>query len=361
MTLRIDIGGPSSGRLRFAASPLAELTAMLHVLAEPAHHPRLAGWAAEVWAGLRPELAERLREAEFLWRSSRADFLVPARPRPTLAEELDEVDRIDDETYVAAALVTTCGSNRVHFAARSPLADATARERALDLAQARGALQEAFAARLLADPAVVRARVRDTFEQCAEAFFDTAWRGVAVRLAADLRVKRDLLQRQGVGAALAAVSSAVTLAPDGNSIVVDKLQDNATAADGTGVAFLPSVFGRPHLVAVHAPGWRPVVQYPVAEEDRPEPVSLETVTLRLESLAHPVRLRLLRTLARGPHTTGELAHAWQLSPPEVSRHLAVLRRAGLLTSRRHGRYVRYTLNLPELTALGTDLLAAVLR
>jgi DNA-binding transcriptional ArsR family regulator len=361
MTLRIDISGPPSGQLRFAASPLAELTAMLHVLAEPAHHPQLAGWAGDVWAGLRPELAERLREAEFLWRSSRADFLVPARPRPTLAEELDDVDRIDDETYVTAALITTCGSNRVHFAGPSPLADATARERALDLAQARGALQEAFAERLLADPAAVRARVRHTLEQCAEAFFDTAWTSVAVQLATDLRLKNDLLKRQGIAAALASVSSAVTLAPAGNSIIVDKLQDRATTAHRTGVTFLPSVFGRPHLVAVHAPGWHPVVQYPVTEPSPPEPVPLETVTLRLEALAHPVRLRLLRTLARGPHTTGELAHAWELSPPEVSRHLAVLRRAGLLTTRRHGRYVHYTLNLPEMTTLGTDLLAAVLR
>lgn len=40
---------------------------------------------------------------------------------------------------------------------------------------------------------------------------------------------------------------------------------------------------------------------------------------------------------------------------------AVLRRVGLLTTRRHGRYVHYSLNLPELTTLGTDLLVAVLR
>jgi DNA-binding transcriptional ArsR family regulator len=104
-----------------------------------------------------------------------------------------------------------------------------------------------------------------------------------------------------------------------------------------------------------------VVQYPVAEASPSEQISLETVTLRLEALAHPVRLRLLRTLARGSHTTGELAHAWELSPPEVSRHLAVLRRAGLLTARRQGRYVHYTVNLPDLAALGADLLAAVLR
>lgn len=360
MTLRIDISGLPSERLRFAASPLAELTAMLHVLAEPGHHPQFAGWAADVWAGLRPGLAERLREAEFLWRSSQADFLLPARPRPTLAEELDDVDRIDDDTYVTAALVATCG-NRVHFAVPSPLTDAAARERALDLAQARGARQEAFAERLLADPAAVRARVRHTLEQCAEAFFDAAWAGSAVRLATDLRLKNDLLKRQGIGAALASVSGAVALAPDGDCILVDKLLDKATAAHGAGVTFIPSVFGSPHLAVVHSPGWHPVVQYPVAEAGPSEPVPLETVTLRLEALAHPVRLRLLRTLARGPHTTGELAHAWGLSPPEVSRHLAVLRRADLLTARRHGRYVRYTLNLPDLTALGTDLLAAVLR
>ncbi|OIJ69778.1 DUF5937 family protein [Streptomyces mangrovisoli] len=361
MTLRIDIGGLPSGRVRFAASPLAELTAMLHVLAEPGHHPRFAGWAADVWAGLRPELAERLREAEFLWRSSQADFLIPARPRATLAEELDDVDRLDDETYVTAALVTTCGSNRVHFAGSSPLSDPIARERALDVAQARGGLQEAFAERLLADPVGVRARVRRTLEECAEAFFDDAWAGASVQLATDLRLKNDLLRRQGLEAALASVSGAVTLAPDGDTIVVDKVQDKATAARGAGVTFIPSVYGRPHLVAVHAPGWHPVVQYPVAEPTPAEPVSLETVTLRLEALAHPVRLRLLRTLARGPHTTSELAHFWELSRPEISRHLAVLRRAGLLTARRHGRYVRYTLNLPDLTALGGDLLAAVLR
>ncbi|MFE2378241.1 DUF5937 family protein [Streptomyces sp. NPDC059398] len=31
--------------------------------------------------------------------------------------------------------------------------------------------------------------------------------------------------------------------------------------DRSGDGFLPSVFGRPHLMAAHPPGWRPVVQY----------------------------------------------------------------------------------------------------
>lgn len=45
----------------------------------------------------------------------------------------------------------------------------------------------------------MRARVRNTLEQCAEAFFDAAWTSIAVRLATDLRLKNGLLKRQGWG------------------------------------------------------------------------------------------------------------------------------------------------------------------
>ena len=363
MSLRIDITGLPAERVRFVVSPLAELIAMLHALAATEHHPWLVGWAAAVRGRLSPELSERLEEAEFLWRSSRADFLLPAEPGRSLEQELDDVDLIDDETYVASALVTTCGSSRVHFGDTSPLTDPAARERALEQAQACGTAQEAFAERLLADSAAVRTRVRETLEQCAEAFFDAEWPGIAARLAADVRAKTDLRERKGVRAALEAVSAALTMVEsmDGASVVVDKLQDNATSARGGGLSLVPSIFGSPHLFAVHARGWKPVLQYPVVEQPEPAQVPLDAVARRLEALAHPVRLRLVRTLARGRHTTSELARAWQLTAPEVSRHLAVLRKAGLLTAERRGRYVYYALDLTTVSGLGTDLLTAVLR
>jgi DNA-binding transcriptional ArsR family regulator len=362
VTLRIDITGLAPERLAFVPSPLAELTAMLHVLAAPEHHPRHAQWAADMRAGLAPDLTERLSEAEFLWRSSRAQFMVPAQPRASLAAELDDVDRIDDEKYITSALVTTCGSNRRYFVGPSLLADAATRDRALDQVQARGALQEDFARRLVADPAATRARVRETLEQCGEAFFDAAWTSLAAQLCADARMKKDLVERHGLGAALASASTALALAPDGDCIVLDKLQDNATSASNAGVTFIPTTFGHPHVVTVHAPGWQPVVQYPTAESgvaDEPNP--LQIMELRLEALAHPVRMRLVRTLARSPQTTGELAGAWSLTPPEVSRHLAVLRRAGLLTAQRQGRYVRHAVDLHALSRLGADLVSAIMR
>ncbi|MER6300963.1 DUF5937 family protein [Kitasatospora sp. NPDC001539] len=365
MSVTIDITGLPEDRLLFAPSPLAELNAMLHALAEPAHHPALHGWVTSTAAAIPAELSERLLEADFLWRSSRADFLVPGLPGATLTEELDAVDRIEDELFVAGALVTTCGSSRFARPTASPLTDPAANERARDLALARGPRQAAFADRLLADPPAVRALVRRMLEDCASVFFADAWRRVLPALAADARRKADLLARRGLAEAVGDLSPSVSLdqGADGRRrIVIDKLQDSTTSGTAAGgVTFIPTVFGRPHLLAVHARGWRPVLQYPVAEADGSDPVSLALVQQRLEALAHPVRLRLARTIARGPHTTGELADAWQLSAPEVSRHLAVLRKAGLLHTERRGRYMLYQLDLAGSARLGSDFLEALLR
>lgn len=88
---------------------------------------------------------------------------------------------------------------------------------------------------------------------------------------------------------------------------------------------------------------------------------MELLQLRMEALAHPMRMRLCRNLARSPYTTGELADSHGITPPEVSRHLAVLKKAGLVTTRRRGRYVLHALDLTVVARLGSDFLEGVLR
>jgi DNA-binding transcriptional ArsR family regulator len=207
----------------------------------------------------------------------------------------------------------------------------------------------------------VRAWVRRLLEDCEQAFFAEAWARVQHQLATDARHKADLLARHGLAATLTAMSPSMALSADGRRIVIDKLQDAATVASGHGVTFAPTAFGRPHLLVVHSPGWRPVVQYPTTEPGLPQPVPLELIQRRLEALAHPVRQRLARTLARGAHTTGELAASRNLSAPEVSRHLAVLRKAGLTRVSRRGRYVLYELDHAACARLGADFVEAILR
>ncbi|MGD9484652.1 DUF5937 family protein [Streptomyces sp. TRM70308] len=369
MSVVIDITSLPRERVLFAPSPLAELGVALHALAEPAHHPGLHGWTTTTAAALKPDLAGRLAEADFLWRSTISDILLPHQsvPGATLTEELDAVDEIDDERYVSAALEISCSVDYGR-GGPSPLVDAAAGERALERAAARGPRQLDFVQHLLADPPAVRAWIRRLLEDCEQAFFADLWQRVRGQLAADARHKGELLRHKGLAAALAAVSPVVALRQDahGESIVVDKLADGRTTATdpavGPGVTLVPTALGWPHLLVLHAPGWRPVIQYSAAGSDvRPGPESAELMERRLEALAHPVRVRMCRFLARAPYTTGELAAGLAITAPEVSRHLRTLRAAGLLTTRRHGRYVQHQLDVARTARLGSDFLEAVLR
>ncbi|MFG3260474.1 DUF5937 family protein [Streptomyces sp. NPDC048172] len=369
MSVVIDITGLPPERIVFSPSPLAELGAALHALAEPGHHPALHSWATATNAALKCDLADRLCEADFLWRSTRADILLPANPRPTLREELDDLDTMDDERFVDAALEISCSRRSYATGRPSPLVDGAERKAALERATVRGPRQAEFARRLLDDPRTVRAWIRRLLEDCESAFFGDLWERTRPQLTADARHKTELLNHRGLAATLDAVSPAITLDEEGPGprVVVDKLTEGRTwAADpalpgGPGVTFLPTLIGQPHLLALYAPGWRPVVTYPVATPELPQPIAQSLMQCRLEALAHPARMRLCLSLSRAAYTTSELANIHGLSAPEVSRHLKAMKKAGLLTTRRRGRYVQYRLDLSTVARIGSDFIGAVLR
>jgi DNA-binding transcriptional ArsR family regulator len=52
----------------------------------------------------------------------------------------------------------------------------------------------------------------------------------------------------------------------------------------------------------------------------------------LQALADPTRRRIVELLAQGDRSAGELAGEFTVSRPAVSRHLRVLREAGVVTS-----------------------------
>lgn len=62
------------------------------------------------------------------------------------------------------------------------------------------------------------------------------------------------------------------------------------------------------------------------------------------ALADETRRTILRLLRDGPLTSGEIADRFDSSWPTISRHLAVLRDAGLVVTERHGQEIRYELN-----------------
>jgi DNA-binding transcriptional ArsR family regulator len=62
-----------------------------------------------------------------------------------------------------------------------------------------------------------------------------------------------------------------------------------------------------------------------------------------EVVAEPARRQILDLLIRGPRAVGELVAATGLSQPNTSRHLRILREAGLVESRTAGKQRVYAL------------------
>ena len=64
--------------------------------------------------------------------------------------------------------------------------------------------------------------------------------------------------------------------------------------------------------------------------------ALSMIALRFKALSEPVRLRLLNLLMQGDSTVGQLVEASGTGQANVSKHLGILRDAGMVAMRRDG-------------------------
>lgn len=64
----------------------------------------------------------------------------------------------------------------------------------------------------------------------------------------------------------------------------------------------------------------------------------------LKAMADPVRQEILNLLKDQSLSAGEIGAHFEISAPAVSRHLSILREAGLVRIRKEGSFVIYTLN-----------------
>ena len=71
----------------------------------------------------------------------------------------------------------------------------------------------------------------------------------------------------------------------------------------------------------------------------------------LQALSEPHRMAILAMLAEGERPAGDFVDALPIAQPTVSKHLAVLREAGLVTVRKDAQRRLYRLNPAPLAEL----------
>lgn len=81
-------------------------------------------------------------------------------------------------------------------------------------------------------------------------------------------------------------------------------------------------------------------------------MAMDTV---FKALADPTRREILRLLGDGEKTAGQLAERFDISAPSMSHHFNVLKQADLISARREGQQIYYSLN----TTVFQDLLTVL--
>jgi DNA-binding transcriptional ArsR family regulator len=78
-----------------------------------------------------------------------------------------------------------------------------------------------------------------------------------------------------------------------------------------------------------------------------------------KALADPTRRQILQELKSGPLAAGEIVDLFSITGPAISRHLAILKSADLVTEQRDGNRILYSLQPETLSGCLSEFLSAI--
>lgn len=317
--LRIHFSDADLVRTRFAASaePMWETMLGVYALGRGRVAAPIRNWRTQV----RPRLNPGMRPLLSLFSSDGLfpDFLTP--PVSGLSAGLAALDETPAEEIQAQLL---------------PFLPAQCRN-------------TGFHQDLLAGDARARRELRSAVTLVHQNLIAPLSGAIERRMEADLAVRSHTVFDRGITAALASLHRNLTWRSP--TLFSTKPCPDGPVTDivlgGRGLILYPTAFTQYSLI-VDQPDRTPVLFYPSLDteyDDRPDPAALADLLGR-------TRAEVLAAVGSGASTT-ELARRTGISPASASEHAAVLRRSGLVETRRAGQSAVHTLTELALKLLHT--------
>jgi DNA-binding transcriptional ArsR family regulator len=309
-------------RIRFARSPMHELVSSVRVAGRADRARMHQPWVQSVRG---PVAALRLELLQPLLTGPRyvPEFLMPPPDRmdTRFADELD-------------------------LLRRTPEAEVRAQ---LDLLGGSGPLPDALLP-LYEDPERHLGQLAAEVQAYWRVAIEPIWSRLAGLLDAETGYRADQLTSGGIVRLLGNLHPELEYADNALRILWPTWQSR-NQLDGAGILLVPCVFAWPSLLVDTSSEGATLIYSPRGVGQVWEGTTRSSAPPAADLLGRS-RAALLVKLDL-PLSTTQVARDLGLSAGSVSEHLSVLRRSGLVTSRRSGRQVLY-----QRTALGTDLLGA---
>jgi DNA-binding transcriptional ArsR family regulator len=361
VAIRFLLPDRESESVAFAYSPLVEAVLSLHVLAAPKHHPLQHGWVRRMQK-LDSPLRAAIRDFRFAYERLAPDFVFPsARGEfPTFAEELQRVRGLDGESLAFEFLRPLYDHGGAWPRDPALLARANLQRYAVENARSQHGAESAELAQLIFDdPVELGSRFCDLLERYWEHAFADEWDRLEPLLAKTVEEAGVRISELGLFDLLADFRPQLQVEPDQRLLWMKLPHEHELAITPEEALVLsPSAFVWPHIRINCDPPWPVGLIYPapfVAREAGPK-LPPDDLLRVLRAVSDETRLHALALIAEKPRSTQELAPLVGLTEAGLSKHLRILADAGVVTSKRDGYYVLYSLALDRLAPLSAALL-----
>jgi DNA-binding transcriptional ArsR family regulator len=302
---------------------------------------------------LSPSLRKRIGELAFLYRRTMPDFVCPSADSGFAGfdDELARLQSFDDDTLGLELLRPLYDHGGRRDAAL--LADPGVR------AHVRCFGDSEHAELILDDPRGLTRMFAGLLTDYWHAAFAEEWQRLEPRLAQAVTEAGRTIAADGVYALLRGLSPRLRVDPVREEFGLDIPHDHRLEiTESNRLLLVPSAFVWPHVRVSCDEPWPLSVIYPasfVVADARPRIPSADLVGL-LRALGDDTRLRALRLIAERPRSTQELAPLVGISEAGLSKQLRQLAQVGIVTSRREGYYVLYSVDRERLAPLSETLL-----
>mgnify|MGYP001095595942 CR=1 FL=1 len=335
--------------IRAIYAPAKEMLASLHVLADPEHHVQSREWARRTAGSLSPRLREELNylgKTFNQWLNA-ADLITAQGEGMTrsVPEVLDAIRGMNDGRFLYLIL----GEEIPHDAAVAWMQGSGPRPQIGSPGLPPDTRTERE--RWLNDPAGLKERLVDALlGYWEEHFREELARREPLVLAAVAHESGRLGSSDPVEY-LTSLNPRIVYDESTREVIFKKYRDfRYNPNDLEAILLVPSTFSAPHLMIGHLDDRLIIfVNLPAsASGSRGVPPELSE---RLKALADDTRFAILRGIAQRPRCTQEIALAMGLAEPTVSRHLRILKEAGLASYAKEGAFVFYRAELTPIEDL----------
>lgn len=339
--------------MRFVSSPAYEAALSLHVLADPRLHAVQHGWVRRA-RRLPVALRRKVEAFRFAWVLGPPDFMLPLADAPDFEAELARLRSIPADLVAFQFLRPFwdhAGRNDPELLRRSDVRETVSRQ-----VEIYGGERD-LALLLFDDPAELQHAFLSLVEEYWRAAFSDEWGMLAPKLSAAVDEDRSVVDREGIYALLPTLARRLVVDEARHEFGIDLPHKHRVAVtEANPLLLMPSAFVWPGVrINCDAPFPLTLIYSARFIARDAKPVTDTKLVQLLRALGDDTRLRALRLIAQQPRSTQELAALVAISEAGLSKHLKALADAGLVSTRREGYYVLYSLDRDALARLPVEL------